>query len=94
MNTTPDQRKHSSSAKMTGNDSMTAKVFQESEFHYDRNRRHAKQSRVSPAISASGGPAVNIKLGATFMFLTNSEAKHLIRRLENAMTLSEAETTK
>lgn len=84
--------KRPSDTKMTGNDSMTAKVFQESEFHYDRNRRHAKQSRVSPAISASGGPAVNIKLGATFMFLTNSEAKHLIRRLENAISISEQET--
>lgn len=87
-----DLHKRPSDTKMTGNDSMTAKVFQESEFHYDRNRRHAKQSRVSPAISASGGPAVNIKLGATFMFLTNSEAKHLIRRLENAISISEQET--
>lgn len=90
----PHQHKRPSSPEMTGNDSMTAKVFQESEFHYDRNRRHAKQSRVSPAVSASGGPAVNIKLGSVFMFLTNSEVKHLIRRLENAMNLSETETTK
>lgn len=85
-----DQAKQPAQAEMPRE--ATRPLFQESEFHYDRNRRHAKQSRVSPAVSASGGPAVNIKLGATFMFLTNSEAKHLIRRLENAISISEQET--
>lgn len=86
----PDQAKQPAYSEMPGE--ATRPLFQESEFHYDRNRRHAKQSRVSPAVSASGGPAVNIKLGATFMFLTNSEAKHLVRRLENAISISEQET--
>lgn len=87
---TSDQAKQPAHNEMP--DKATRPLFRESEFHYDRNRRHAKQSRVSPAVSASGGPAVNIKLGATFMFLTNSEAKHLIRRLENAISISEQET--
>lgn len=78
-----DQHKHPAYGEMPPK--ATRPLFQESEFHYDRNRRHAKQSRVSPAVSASGGPAVNIKIGSLFMFLTNSEAKHLISRLQQAM---------
>lgn len=78
-----DQHKHPARGEMPPK--ATRPLFRESEFHYDRNRRHAKQSRISPAISASGGPAVNIKLGAAFMFLTNSEAQHIINRLRQAM---------
>ena len=78
-----DQHKHPARGEMPPK--ATRPLFQEYEFHYDRNRRQAKQSRVAPAITASGGPGVHLKIGAAFLYLTNSEAKHLVARLQQAM---------
>lgn len=86
----PDQAKQPAYSEMPGE--ATRPLFQESEFHYDRNRRQAKQSRIAPAITASGGPGVHIKLGPAFTYLTNAEAKRIIRRIEEAISISEQET--
>ena len=71
---------------------MTANLFQENPFHYERNRRHADRASFKPAITASGGPGVQVKIGSAFLVLTNTEAKRIIRRLEQAITNSEQET--
>ena len=78
-----DQHKHPAHGEMPPK--ATRPLFQETEFHYERNRRHAKQSRVAPAITASGGPGVHLKIGPAFLYLTNSEARHLVHRLQRAM---------
>lgn len=78
-----DQHKRPAYGEMPAK--ATRPLFQESEFHYDRNRRQAKQSRVAPAITASGGPGVHLKIGAAFLYLTNSEAKHLVARLQQSI---------
>ena len=90
MNTPSDLHKQPSEAILPGDDSMTANLFQENPFHYERNRRHADRASFKPAITASGGPGVQVKIGGAFLVLTNTEAKRIIRRLGNATTLSEA----
>ena len=78
-----DQHKHPAYGEMPAK--ATRPLFQEAEFHYERNRRQAKQSRVAPAITASGGPGVHLKIGSAFLYLTNSEARHMVHRLQQAM---------
>lgn len=92
MNTPSDLHKQPSEAILPGDDSMTANLFQENPFHYERNRRHADRASFKPAITASGGPGVQVKIGSAFLVLTNTEAKRIIRRLEQAITNSEQET--
>lgn len=84
-----DQDKHPAKPKMP--DYATRPLLTESAFHYDRNRRQAKQARFTPAVTASGGPGVHVKLGAAFLFLTNAEARRVIDRLSKAVQQSETE---
>jgi hypothetical protein len=85
MNKHPDQGKHPASGKMPGDARRTERQFQENPFHYERNRRQAKQARFTPAITASGGPGVHVKLGAAFLVLTTAEARRVVRRIEQAI---------
>ena len=67
-------------------DAGDATVFYERDLHYPKNREIVARSRVIPAVTASEGPGVHMKMGGAFVVLTASETMGLITRLQCALS--------
>lgn len=80
-----DLRKRLSRPRMPG-DAGDANVFYERELHYPKNREIVARSRISPAVTASEGAGVHLKLQGAFVVLTASETMGLITRLQCALS--------
>ena len=84
----PDLHKRPAQPRMPG-DAGDATVFYERELHYPKNREIVARSRVIPAVTASEGPGVHVKMGGAFVVLTATETMGLITRLHHALSTAQ-----